>query len=70
MKTDDFDFDLDESLIAQHPIKNRDESRLMVMNQSSGEISHKKFYDIIDFLNPGDVLVLNDTGVIPARLFW
>ena len=69
MKTDDFDFDLDESLIAQHPIKNRDESRLMVMYRSSGEISHKKFYDIIDFLNPGDVLVLNDTRVIPARLF-
>lgn len=69
MKTDDFDFDLDESLIAQHPIKNRDESRLMVMDRSSGEISHKKFYDIIDFLNPGDVLVLNDTRVIPARLF-
>lgn len=69
MKTDDFDFELDESLIAQHPIKNRDESRLMVMDRSSGEISHKKFYDIIDFLNPGDVLVLNDTRVIPARLF-
>lgn len=69
MKTDDFDFDLDESLIAQHPIKNRDESRLMVMDRSSGEISHKKFYDIIDFLNQGDVLVLNDTRVIPARLF-
>ena len=69
MKTDDFDFDLDESLIAQHPIKNRDESRLMVMSRSSGEISHKKFYDIIDFLNPRDVLVLNDTRVIPARLF-
>lgn len=69
MKTDDFDFDLDESLIAQHPIKNRDESRLMVMDRSSGEISHKKFYDIVDFLNPGDVLVLNDTRVIPARLF-
>lgn len=69
MKTDDFDFDLDESLIAQHPIKNRDESRLMVMSRSSGEISHKKFYDIIGFLNPGDVLVLNDTRVIPARLF-
>lgn len=69
MKTDDFDFDLDESLIAQHPIKNRDESRLMVMSRSSGEISHKKFYDIIDYLNPGDVLVLNDTRVIPARLF-
>ena len=69
MKTDDFDFDLDESLIAQHPIKNRDESRLMVMSRSSGEISHKKFYDILDYLNPGDVLVLNDTRVIPARLF-
>lgn len=69
MKTDDFDFDLDEDLIAQHPMKNRDESRLMVMNKKSGEISHKRFYDIVDYLEPGDVLVLNDTRVIPARLF-
>lgn len=69
MKTDDFDFDLDEDLIAQHPMKNRDESRLMVMNRTSGEISHKRFYDIVDYLEPGDVLVLNDTRVIPARLF-
>lgn len=69
MKTDDFDFDLDEDLIAQHPMKNRDESRLMLMNRTSGEISHKRFYDIVDYLEPGDVLVLNDTRVIPARLF-
>lgn len=69
MKTDDFDFDLDEDLIAQHPMKNRDESSLMVMNKKSGEISHKRFYDIVDYLEPGDVLVLNDTRVIPARLF-
>ncbi|MDO5018259.1 MAG: tRNA preQ1(34) S-adenosylmethionine ribosyltransferase-isomerase QueA [Lagierella massiliensis] len=69
MRTDDFDFKLDENLIAQHPIKNRDESKLLVMGKNSGNITHKRFYDIVDYLNPGDVLVLNDTRVIPARLF-
>ena len=68
MKVNDFDYPLDESLIAQTPILKRDESRLMVLDRKTGEIEHKKFYDIIDYLNPGDALVLNDTKVIPARL--
>ncbi len=69
MKTDDFDFELDEELIAQYPIKDRDQSKLLVMGRSSGEISHGHFYDIIDYLNKDDVLVLNNTRVLPARLF-
>ena len=69
MKTDDFNFDLPENLIAQHPISKRDESRLMVLDKTSGSIEHKKFYNIIDYLEEGDTLVLNDTKVIPARLF-
>lgn len=69
MKTDDFDFDLPEHLIAQHPIQKRDESRLLVLDKKTNEIEHKKFYNIIDYLKEGDVLVLNDTKVIPARLF-
>ena len=68
MKVSDFDYPLDESLIAQTPILKRDESKLMVLDRKTGEIEHKKFYDIIDYLNPGDALVLNDTKVIPARL--
>ena len=68
MKTDDFDYYLDESLIAQTPIKNRDQSRLMVLSKSTGEIEHKHFYDIIDYLNKDDVLVVNDSKVIPARI--
>ena len=69
MKTEDFNYDLPESLIAQTPLKNRDESRLMVLDKVTGEIEHKRFYDIIDYLEEGDVLVLNDTKVMPARLF-
>ena len=69
MKTDDFNFDLPENLIAQHPISKRDESRLMVLDKNTGDIEHKKFYNIIDCLEEGDTLVLNDTKVIPARLF-
>ncbi len=68
MKVEDFDYPLDESLIAQTPILKRDTSRLLVLNRKNGDITHKKFYDIIDFLQKGDVLVLNDTKVIPARL--
>ncbi len=64
----DFDYNLPEELIAQTPIKKRDTSRLMVLDKETGEISHKHFYDIIDYLNPGDTLVLNDTKVLPARL--
>ena len=69
MKTDDFNFDLDEKLIAQHPLENRDHSRLLVMERKTGEIEHRVFYDILEYLNEGDVLVLNDTKVLPARLF-
>ena len=69
MKTDDFDYYLPDDLIAQTPIKNRDESRLLILDKETGEIEHKHFKDIIDYLVPGDVLVLNDTKVLPARLF-
>lgn len=68
MKTDDFDFELPEELIAQTPIKKRDESRLLVLDKETGNIEHKHFKDIIDYLDDNDVLVLNDTKVIPARL--
>lgn len=68
MKTDDFDYYLPESLIAQTPLVKRDSSRLMVLDKKTGEITHKHFTDIIDYLNKGDVLVVNDSKVIPARL--
>ena len=68
MKTHDFYYDLPEELIAQTPLEKRDSSRLMVLDRESGEIEHKHFYDIIDYLNPGDCLVLNDSRVLPARL--
>lgn len=68
MKVEDFDYYLPENLIAQTPLKNRSESRLLVLDKETGDITHTKFYNIIDYLNPGDVLVINDTKVIPARL--
>lgn len=68
MKTDDFDFELKEELIAQTPLEKRDESRLLVLDKESGSIEHKQFKNIIDLLDENDVLVLNDTKVIPARL--
>ncbi|MGL5717978.1 MAG: tRNA preQ1(34) S-adenosylmethionine ribosyltransferase-isomerase QueA [Paraclostridium sp.] len=68
MKTSDFYFDLPEELIAQTPLEDRSNSRLMVLDKESGEIQHKVFKDIIEYLNPGDCLVLNNTRVIPARL--
>lgn len=68
MKTDDFDYYLPEELIAQTPLKKRDESRLLVLDKETGEIEHKHFKDIIDYLNEGDVLVVNNTKVLPARL--
>ena len=68
MKTEDFDFCLPEELIAQTPLKKRDSSRLLVLDKETGLIEHKHFTDIIDYLNKGDTLVLNDTKVIPARL--
>ena len=69
MKTEDFDYYLPEDLIAQHPSDKRDEARMMVLDKKTGEICDKYFYNVIDYLNPGDVLVMNDTRVIPARLF-
>ncbi len=69
MKVSDFNYELPEELIAQVPIKNRDESRLMVLDRSSLSIEHKVFKDIIDYLEPGDCLVRNNTKVIPARLY-
>ena len=69
MKTEDFDFELPEELIAQPPIKERDHSRLLVLNRKDGSIEHKIFTDIIDYLEEGDSLVLNDTKVMPARLY-
>ena len=68
MKTDDFDYYLPEELIAQTPLDKRDSSRLLVLDKNTGEIEHKHFSDIIDYLDSNDVLVLNDTKVIPARL--
>ena len=68
MKTEDFDYDLPKELIAQTPLNHRDEARLMVLDRSSESLEHKKFYDIVDYLNPGDALVINDTKVIPARI--
>ena len=69
MRTDDFDFYLPEELIAQTPIQNRSSSRLLVLDKESGKIEHKHFYDIISYLHEGDVLVLNNTKVIPARIY-
>ena len=68
MKTHDFYYDLPEELIAQTPLEKRDSSRLMVLNRETGEVNHRHFYDIIDYLNPGDCLVMNDSRVLPARL--
>ena len=67
MKTSDFNFDLPQELIA-HPLEDRSSSRLMVLNKESGEIAHRIFHDITEYLHPGDCLVINDTKVIPARL--
>lgn len=69
MKTSDFYFDLPESLIAQTPLEDRTSSRLMVIDHNTGDITHKRFYDVIEHIMPGDCLVLNNTKVIPARLF-
>ena len=69
MKTSDFYYDLPKELIAQTPVEPRDSSRLLVLDKESGKISHKYFYDIIDYLNEGDCLIANDSRVIPARIF-
>ena len=68
MKTSDFYYDLPEELIAQDPLANRSDSRLMVLDKEHGAVSHHVFREIVDYLNPGDCLVINDTKVIPARL--
>ena len=68
MKTQDFYYDLPEELIAQTPLEQRDSSRLLVLDKNSGDLQHRHFYDIIDFLRPGDCLVLNNSRVLPARL--
>ena len=67
--TADFDYYLPEELIAQHPAEKRDHSRLMVLDRTENTIEHKHFYDILDYINPGDVLVVNDSKVIPARIY-
>ena len=69
MKTSDFVYDLPEELIAQTPLARRDSSRLLVLDKISGEVEHRHFYDLTDYLNPGDCLILNNSRVIPARLF-
>ncbi len=69
LKTSDFYYDLPEERIAQHPVAERDHSRLMVLDREQGTVEHRRFYDILDYLRPEDVLVINDSKVIPARLY-
>ena len=69
MKTSDFYYDLPQELIAQEPLKDRSSSRLLILDKSTGEVAHKHFYDIVDELDEGDALILNDTKVLPARLY-
>ena len=69
MNVEDFNYDLPEELIAQTPLKNRSESRLLVLDKNTGKIEHKVFKDIKNYFHKGDTLVLNNTKVLPARLF-
>ncbi|WP_056951961.1 tRNA preQ1(34) S-adenosylmethionine ribosyltransferase-isomerase QueA [Lacticaseibacillus nasuensis] len=69
LTTEDFDYDLPHELIAQTPLKERDASRMLVLNATTGDMADKHFYDILDYLNPGDAVVMNDTRVMPARLY-
>ena len=69
MKVSDFNYELPEELIAQHPYDKRDEARLMILNREENKYEHKVFKDIIDYLKPGDCLVINNTKVLPARLY-
>ena len=69
LRTADFDYYLPQELIAQHPMEQRDTSRLMVLDRATESITHRHFYDILDYLNAGDVLVINDSKVIPARVY-
>lgn len=68
-KTSDFNYDLPEDLIAQTPIKERDHSRLLVLDKKTGDVEHRHFYDVVNYLNKGDCIVINDTKVLPARLY-
>ena len=68
MKTSDFYYDLPEELIAQTPLEQRDTSRLMTLDRKTGKVEHHHFYDLLDYLNPGDCLILNNSRVLPARL--
>ncbi len=68
MQVKDFDYELPKELIAQHPLEPRDHSRLLVVDKENGELEHKHFYNLVEYLKPGDLLVFNDTRVIPARL--
>ena len=68
MRTDDFDYDLPSGLIAQEPAQPRDSCRLLVLDRSSGQIDHRRFGDVLEYLNEGDLLVVNETRVLPARL--
>jgi len=69
MKLSQFKFELPDKLIAQHPADNRDESRLMVVHRDTGEIEHRMFKDVLDYFDDGDVMVLNNTRVFPARMY-
>ena len=69
MDVKDFYYDLPQELIAQDPLKDRSSSRLMVLDKNTGEVTHRVFKDITDYLRPGDCLVINNTKVIPARLY-
>ena len=68
LKLDDFDYYLPDSLIAKYPLEKRDNSKMLVLDKTTGEIKHKHFFDIVDYLNKDDILILNNTKVIPARL--
>ena len=68
LKTHDFYYDLPEELIAQTPLERRDASRLMTLDRKTGEVTHRHFYDLVDLLQPGDCLVMNNSRVLPARL--
>ena len=69
MKLSQFEFELPEELVAEYPSEERDESRLMVVHKDTGEIEHKMFKDILDYFDDGDVFVLNNTKVFPARMY-
>jgi S-adenosylmethionine:tRNA ribosyltransferase-isomerase len=69
MKLSEFDFELPEELIANYPTENRDESRLMVIHRETGKIEHKLFKDVLDYFSEGDVMIMNNTRVFPARMY-